>query len=779
MTGKITKILLILLTLAAITLALIPLGVSADATDNSQMSQIDANSVVSAKLTAYRPISAHGGATINTNLECDDILDVKVTSHGGIIKDGQGRLSFANYATISIALKTEDHSMEIPNTGAKIISERDFTYNGMHVGADKRQELDTMIGYGVILTSCEAADGEREVSEEMYVRHYNDRVDGIRLTKDGNYHIVVLMTVKEASVAKKIALEYEIPVRTSIYLTDESGDYHVKNAGSYYSSVRLDALDRPGVTLSVDGVTVPDGYVLSALGKHKIQVRGNGYLCESFDFEIFSADQSHAHIYLSNVRARLDDISYECENNFKVSWYSLYQASVTYWKDNNPKEVFNYTEGTVITEPGYYVFTLNVPELANEKNTFLVKLVTNDSPVHNFDTLNANRFNNFKSKWYEVYDDENDLYYCFATNEYAQAYDAAMTIERTSSTDYGHYILYNGEKYTDNAALTNAMSNAAAKNVRTVYYDPAVHGIEKYFSDAAFDGTIYLNSDFMFVRTSPAETNEVYLTAEDGTRTDISFFTPISAYCLDSGKYTVTETDLYGNKTQYTVTVDSLAPSLTLKVNDESVQAVDRNLYTARYFSLESLTDELDPYAIVSVSQDGLDGADCYLASECDNKIYTAVGTYNVRVYDRNGNSARFVVNIGNDKQYVLTESESGFSLTLSAPGNKFVAVYENGIAKEFNENAITLSFAKSDAECVITVYTENESGTRDCASFSTKRALSDSEEVGTDTDVGTTVPSTDTGRMTLDAATAAIVAVGAFMLILAVALIMIIWRKR
>ena len=777
MTGKLTKILLLMLTLAAIALTLIPLGVSAD---GNVTNQIDANSVVSAKLTAYRPISAHGGATINTNLECDDILDVKITSHGGIMTDAEGRLSFANYATLSIALKTKDHSMEIPNTGAKIISERDYTYNGMHVGASGRQDLDTMIGYGVILTSCEAANGEREVSEEMYVRHYNDRVDGIRLTKDGNYHVVVLMTVKEASVAKKIALEYVIPVRTSIYLTDESGDYHVKNAGSYYDSVRLDALERPGVTISVDGVTVNDGYVLSALGKHKIQVRGNGYLCESFNFEIFSTDESHAHIYLSNVRARLDDISYECENNFKVSWYSAYQASVTYWKDNNPKEVFNYTAGTVITEPGYYVFTLNVPELANEKNTFLVKLVTNDSPVHNFDTLNANRFNNFKSKWYEVYDSENDLYYCFATNEYAQAYDAAMTIEHSSATDYGQYILYGGEKYTDTAALTKAMSDAATKNVRTVYYDPAESGIEKYFSDAAFDGTIYLNGDFMFVRTSPAETNKVYLTDANESRTDIDFFVPISAYCLDSGKYTVTETDLYGNKTEYTVTVDSLVPSLTLKVGDESVTAVDRNFYNANYFSLENLTDELDPYAIVSVSQDGEDGRDFYLASECGDKIYTAAGTYTVRVYDRNGNSARFAVNIGAQKQYVLTESEGGISLTLSAPGNKFVAVYENGSAKQFNENATTLNFVKTDADSVITVYTENADGTRDCASFSIKKAASAATEDGGTADGGNSAaPITDTGRMTLDAATAAILAVGALMLILAIALVTIIWRKR
>jgi predicted nucleic acid-binding Zn-ribbon protein len=778
MTSRLTKTLIIILTLAAALLALMPLGVSAD---DASTSQIDASSVISAKLTAYTNISAYGGPTLNTGLECNDILDVKITSHGGIMKDGHGRLSFANYATLSIALKTEDHSMNIPGTGATIISERDFSYNGMHVGKDKKQELDTMIGYGVILTSCEAADGTREVSEEMYVRHYSDRVDGIRLTKDGDYHIVVLMTVKEGGAKKKIALEYEIPVRTSIYLTDEGGDYHVKNVGSYYDAVRLDALGRPGASITVDGVPVNDGYVLSALGKHKIQVYGNGYLCESFNFEIFSADTSHAHIYLSNSRAKLDDISYECENNFKVSWYSAYAAKVTYWKNNNPKEVFDYTAGTVITEPGYYVFTLNVPELANEKNTFLVKLVNNDSPTHNLNTLNANRFNNFRSKWYEVYDRENDLYYCFATNEYTKAYDAAITIEHSTTTDYGHYVLYAGKKYTDTAALTQAMSDAATKNVRTVYYDPSESGIEKYFSDAAFDGTIYLNRDFMFVRTSPAETNSVYLTDTQGNRTDIAFFTPISAYNLASGKYTVTETDLYGNKTEYEVTVDGIVPGLTLNLDDESTVAVDRNLYTASYFSLESILDELDNYAIVSVFREGGEKTDRYLASECGSKIYTEVGTYTLRVYDRNGNSARFMVNIGaKDKQYVLSETDSAISITLTAPGNKFTELYVNGTKKDFDESATFLTFAKTEEDSVITVYTEDESGKRDCASFSLKTAATDTDNENDDTVQGDSSKQdeNDTGKMTLDVATIVIFAVGAFMLLAAIIIVKIIWRK-
>ena len=136
------------------------LPVSAEENDKSDApKQYTAADVVKPSLKAYSSLSNYSGLQINTDLVPEDILDIQITDHGGITTDGQGRLVFSNYATVSISLKTEDMSMEIPGTNAKIVSERSYSYGGNHVGKEKKQELDTKIGYGVILTSRANSSG--------------------------------------------------------------------------------------------------------------------------------------------------------------------------------------------------------------------------------------------------------------------------------------------------------------------------------------------------------------------------------------------------------------------------------------------------------------------------------------------------------------------------------------------------------------------------------------------------------------------------------------------
>ena len=767
---------LALLLIAASLLFVMPTAAEAAGSGTGAAESILPTDVVQSSVTAYRASSNWDGRAISTDLECSDILDLKVTSHGGITTDGEGRLAFSNYATVSIALKTADTSMSIPGKSASIKSERSYVVNGERFGENTIVHLDTMVGYGVIIPTCEAASGERERSEELYIRYYNDKANDIRITKDGNYHFTVLMTVKEGASTKKLVLEYVIPVRTSIYLTDESGDYHVKDAGAYYAPARLDALGRPGVELRVNGIRVDDGYVIREPGKYKIDVFGNGYLCESFNYEIFTFG-SDTHIYLSNVRAQIDDISYECENNFKVSWYSSHSAEMTYWRDNDHESVFTYTEGTVLTEPGHYVFTLNVPDLANKKMTFLVKLVPNDAPKLNQNTLYQNRFNNFKSKWYEVYDKENDLYYCFAMSEYVDAYDAAMTVERESSRDFGHYVLYGGKKYTDKVKLTADMASAAAANVRTVYYDPAAEGIEKYFSDKAFDGTVYLNPDYVFARVSPAETNRVWLTDEGGNVTNVDFFTEISSYDLASGRYTVTEEDLYGNRTEYTVVVDRTVPEVSADIGG-TVQAVsDRAVYSARYLAIKELFDSLDGYALLSVTCG--EATDYYLADECVGAIYTDAGVYTVRAYDRNGNSMSFMVSLEGERQWRVENSGGISRVTLASSEVRICAAYENGKPMQLDGDARALTFERTEDDRDVVIYTENtENGERDCLRLTLAGKDADAAPEAPDTELrGEVNRGSDSGisptAMTVIVCIVALVALAA-----AAAVIIMIWRR-
>ena len=517
---------IILLTVSVIAMA------ADDENESGGYAEYNTSDVVMTNLTAYSNSSYYRGNEIKTDLVAEDLFTLTVNSHGGIVKDGNGNLVFANYATVSISINTTDASMKIPGTNATIISDRTCAYGGAHVGKSSLQELKTIIGYGVFLTSREDADGDREIYEELYVRHHTASMDELRITEDGNYHIVILVNVNENGTKKKIAIEYVIPIRTNIYITDSSGEYQVKDAGAYYEGVRLDALGRPDVTIKVDGVVVPDGYLMNKVGKHKIEVRCNGFLSESFEFEIFSKNGDHTLIYLSNSRRQLDNISYECENNFSVKWAGRYDSQMTYWKNSDPSRIYKYTSGTVINEPGIYVFTLNTPSLANERKTFLVHLVDNDCPVINYNTLHTNRFNNFKTKWYEVYDNQNQLYYCFSVDEYIKAYDAAVTVERARVEDYGYYFVYEGQRYSDKILITQAINKNAEKNIRIVYYDPSAEQIEKYFSDKNFDSTVYLNQDFQFVRTSVAESNSIVLISENGEETKIDYFRPISEYDL-------------------------------------------------------------------------------------------------------------------------------------------------------------------------------------------------------------------------------------------------------
>ncbi len=753
-------------------------------TQISSGQQYIVSDVVKSSLTAYGNISNYNGIKLKTDLSPEDIIEFTVTDHGGITKDGYGNLVFSNYANISISLKTEDSSMEIPEMGAYIISERDYSYDGKYVGRPKKQELKTKIGYGAIITSCEASSGSREIFEEMFFRRYDDRVDELRITKDGDYHIVILMTVKENGIRKKIAIEYIVPIRTKLYITDEYGEYHVKDAGAYFEAVRLDTLGRPNAKILVDGVTVEDGYILDKKGKHVIDVYGNGFLCERVNFEIFSPEDEHAYIYLSNSRKQLDAISYECENHFKVTWSTSYNsATMTYWKNNDPNTAYYYTKGEEITTPGTYIFTLNIPELMNEKKSFLVCLVENDEPILNYNTLHKNRFNNFKTKWYEIYDDVNEFYYCFGMDEYINAYDAAITIEKSKVTDFGYYFQYNDTKYTDKVSLTKAMNEKALANIKEVYYDPDAEKIEKYFSDRAFDGTVYLNPDFQFVRTSPAETDSVTLISSDGTHTAVSFFTPISAYKLKAGVYTVIEKDRYGNQTSYTCNVDTTVPTATLNINGSTSnsEVYDKMTYTARFFQFAKITDSLDPFAVIAVNHvyNGKESNSYYYLNEYDDAIFSDPGIYNIRIYDRNNNTVKFIVNIPNNKQYTISQSKNETVFSLAGSNISISSVLVNGVAVNDYSGMTSFKILPGEEDAVYTIFTvNNSSGERDCARFIVEQLPKEGNMDNTSNDPQANANSKD-GVLSLDA-TVLIISLTVIVAITVCVVITIkIWRRR
>ena len=128
---------------------------------------------------------------------------------------------------------------------------------------------------------------------------------------------------------------------------------------------------------------------------------------------------------------------------------------------------------------------------------YWVNVVEGDAPSYNYGVLSAKRFNNFKTKWYEVYDRINDKFMCFDMDEYQRAYNAAMTVENCTVDDATGGFFYNEQWYEDRIELTTAMNDFVfSQNLKTVYFDPDDFSDEddslRTFSSAAFDGTIYL-----------------------------------------------------------------------------------------------------------------------------------------------------------------------------------------------------------------------------------------------------------------------------------------------
>ena len=710
---------IIFINFVLILIFLFSLNVKLSVVASNDEQKVTTKDVIQSRIVAHHNRRYYNGEDVGTKLKPEDLVEISIDSHGGIMEDEHGTLCFGNYANVSLKLKANE-DMRIPGKNTEILYDNSSLIAGRYIGMGTNQKLKALIGYGVILQSKHSANGNSRFFEEVYLRNNDDKLNAVRITEDADYKFTILLFILEGTVKKEVEIEFIIPIRTNIFVTDEFGDYHVKDAGAYYKAIKLDALNRPGVSIFVDGQQVPDGTVLFKYKKYKIEVYANGYKCETFEFILFNAISDSAHVYLANSRKQIDSISYECEGYFKVDWYCEYNCSMKYWKNGDPKTEYSYTKDTKIDEPGVYVFTLTIPALNNTNMTFLVSLVKNDEPVVNYNTLYTNRFNNFKTKWYEVYDDVSNHYYCFSMNEYNYAYESAMSVEYKKVDDYGHYFVYKEKQYTNKTLLSNDMAKAAEQNLKVVYYDPTSEQVEKYFSDLNFDGTVYLNHDFEFVRTIPSESNEVTMISENGESIKIDFFTPLSSYNLNEGKYKIIEKDLYGNTTEYEGIIDKSSPEINLKLNDVSINVKDKEMYSCRYFTLIDLFDKYDDYAVISVEYEnnGNITKNYYYQEEANNEIFSLVGKYSISLYDRNNNIINFMVEIPENKQYYLKKDNGNIMINLINENIIVTSIQVNGEFIEFNEqNSYTFAQDSVDKEYII--YTKNQStGEVDVASF-------------------------------------------------------------
>lgn len=275
-------------------------------------------------------------------------------------------------------------------------------------------------------------------------------------------------------------------------------------------------------------------------------------------------------------------------------------------------------------------------------------------------------------------------YRLFSENGGAEAYSYALYLADLA-LDINDYVSL--KEYTDAA-------NEYAENLISVkYYD--YNNFNQYvFDESIITGdTLYLNN-FMFKDDGgPLYSNKVYyLRQEDYPHINtLDLFTalqfasifkynqPVCEQLTMSGTYLILDTNIYGqgyhfkaiyaaqNETVIDINYSFNGLNRSLVVtSDMSGQAVitpegEYNFSgTVDKFSLESIKNLYDKYAVIKISLENSCMTDYYIASDDLNKIYseatTGAGVYLMECYDRNGFyfSFEIIVRVPYDNQVIF-----------------------------------------------------------------------------------------------------------------------------
>lgn len=644
----------------------------------------NSDSIVTQEFVTYRGSSKYTGETIGSHIGADDFADFEITDNGGTHIDGTGNTVFSNYVVFKIDLLFDTQTKEIGDTGVKVSKDscdwNDMDKANSYKYGNPETDTEQYIAYGAVSAIRINGDGSTTKYTPMFSKGNTSIAEQI-YNIDGDYTIYVFFQTKKGNDIQKHILSWSFKIRTEIFLTDEETGYAIKNSGISSKNVVVDYANRDETLSQISQkvqvecilngyryVDIADGTVLEARNGtsdiYQFTVKANGFISETFEFTI-DTDNIQEELLFANLRKQTGEISYEAEEYFYVTWTenpnNPIHVNIEYYDVNAPIEydengqqiiskqlIENYQAGDKLDKVGpYYIYA----ESSTYKFECCVEVVAADNPSYNYEVLSANRFNNFKTKWYQVYDRINDRYLCFDMAEYQRAYNAAMTIENSTVDRTSGSIYYNGVYYQNNIDATAAMNEYVfSRNLKTVYYDPNDFSNDdesiRTFSSAAFDGTIYLNDEFQFVQQNGAEVESVIATGEDGTEYPIKFFIPISEQNIPHGQYVITETDKYGNKTSYTVYRDKNAPEVTVNADDEQVIAYNgQEIIAEDSFVISNLSDDFDDFAILKVIAPNGE-TQYFYQDEYRGIAFVQNGKYSIFAYDRNNNSIEFCVTV-------------------------------------------------------------------------------------------------------------------------------------
>lgn len=640
--------------------------------------------LITQNFVTYRGNSQYNGTTIGSHIRADDFANLETTDDGGTHINGAGDTVFSNYVIFKINLLFDTQTKAIGNTGVKVAKDScDWNdmdkANGYKYG-NSETDTEQYIAYGAVCAIRTNGDGSETKYTPMFSKGNTSIAEQI-FNVDGDYTIFIFFQTQKGYDIQKHVLSWSFKIRTEIFLIDEETGCAIKNSGISSKNVVVDYANRNETLSQVSQkvqvkclqngyryVDISDGYVLEARkgasDEYSFEVSANGFIAEKFDFTI-DTDNIQEKLLFGNLRKQTDAAHYEAEGYFYMTWtenpnnpiqveieYYDVDAPITYDENGYPVTASRITEsysaGDRLDKVGpYYIHAFS----RTYEFICWVDVVVADNPSYNYEVLSANRFNNFKTKWYQVYDRINDRYLGFDMGEYQRAYNAAMTVENSTVNRTTGRMFYNGVYYSDNIDLTAAMNEYVfSQNLKTVYYDPNDFDESdesiRTFSSAAFDGTIYLNDEFQFVKQHEAEVESVVARSEDGKEYQIKFFIPLSEQNIPHGKYTITETDKYGNKTSYTVYRDKTAPVVMANINGKAITALEKQSLTANgSFSFLNLYDEYDAFAVLKIiSPRG--NIQYYYQDEYKGITFVEKGKYNIIAYDRNNNIIDFSVTV-------------------------------------------------------------------------------------------------------------------------------------
>lgn len=455
------------------------------------------------------------------------------------------------------------------------------------------------------------------------------------LTKDGDYKLFFLLDIDLVPFVVYI----NIPIRTKAFILDESKQLQLRSFGSFTDSFVVETSDEKA-KIRVDGEPYRGGAV-TGQGEHTIEVYNEQGLLS--DRLIFSIIPDVARVYLYNYKQTLMERFYEVEGCLRCHYQKrvgTFDFRLFYAKAEEEGELHYREYTTELSQSGLYHLYLMAylgEEERGVSESFMVLVSAYDSPSFNMDFLAGNRFNNFITKWLQVYDEAEDEYYCFHVRDYSSAKLSAMVIENNRVIRSSGTIYYREKTYGDETLLVEDMERFAEKNIVVAYYDPYHSRAEMNFSPSLFDGTRYLNQDFVFTQKSRLETNEVFL-FNDVHYYALSFNRKFSDFQVPDGEYTVVERDLFGNETAYPAIVDLTAPEVLLETESGELTPKEGRTYHCNYFSIRSFLDAHDEYAVLKVNDD------YYIQEEWTKALYFAEGIYYVKAYDRCGNTFAFNV---------------------------------------------------------------------------------------------------------------------------------------